>query len=143
MARHFRVAGRRRCATGADPIPSSTVLPEDDPNVAYYQCQRCTNCCRWPGDVKVTDAEVESIARYLGLPLEEFLQRYTRLRADRRGLSLTDHPDKSCIFLEGRECVINDVKPQQCRDFPNKWRFPGWRQVCEAVPVLRTDVPAE
>ena len=33
--------------------------------------------------------------------------------------------------------MINEVKPQQCRDFPNKWNFPGWRQVCEAIPVAR------
>jgi hypothetical protein len=27
------------------------------------------------------------------------------------------------------------VKPEQCSGFPNKWNFPGWRQVCEAIPV--------
>jgi len=101
----------------------------------YYQCQRCTNCCRWPGDVKVTEEEIGNIAGFLGVELTDFVGRYTRLRADRRGLSLVDRPDHSCIFLEGKECLINPVKPQQCRDFPNKWNFPGWRQVCEAVPV--------
>ena len=64
-----------------------------------------------------------------------FIERYTRLRVDRRGLSIIDREDHSCIFLEKNSCVINDVKPQQCRDFPNKWNFPGWRQVCEAIPV--------
>lgn len=116
-------------------------MPDADYDPAmFYQCQRCTRCCRWPGDVKVSDAEIESIAAFLGMSVEDFIARYTRLRADRRGLSLTDHPDHSCIFLDGRDCRINEVKPQQCRDFPNKWRFPGWRQVCEAVPVPR---PAE
>lgn len=75
-----------------------------------------------------------NIAAFLGLPVETFIVRYTRLRADRRGLSLIEHPDNSCIFLDGKDCTINEVKPQQCRDFPNKWNFPGWRQVCEAVP---------
>ena len=115
--------------------------PDDDSGI-FYQCQRCTNCCRWPGDVKVSDAEVEAIAAFLGMEAGECVARYTRLRADRRGLSIIDRADHSCIFLEGRDCVINDVKPQQCRDFPNKWRFPGWRQVCEAVPVLPTDASA-
>lgn len=101
----------------------------------YYQCQRCTNCCRWPGDVKVSEAEVEAIAAFLKMKVPVFVERYTRLRADRRGLSIIDRPDHSCVFLEGMDCVINDVKPQQCRDFPNKWNFPGWRQVCEAIPV--------
>ena len=101
----------------------------------HYQCQRCTNCCRWPGDVRVSNAEVESIAAFLGMAVPVFLESFTRLRDDRRGLSLTSRPDESCIFLEGRDCSINEVKPEQCRDFPNKWNFPGWRQVCEAIPV--------
>jgi Fe-S-cluster containining protein len=101
----------------------------------FYQCRRCTNCCRWPGDVRVSEVEVDAIAAFLSMESAAFIEQYTRLRADRRGLSLIDRPDHSCIFLEGRDCVINEVKPQQCRDFPNKWRFPGWRQVCEAVAV--------
>ena len=110
------------------------MAPSVNQNVSY-QCQRCTNCCRWPGDVKLSDAEVESIAGFLGMDPGIFIERFTRLRADRLGLSLIDRADHSCIFLEGRDCRINEVKPQQCRDFPNKWNFPGWRQVCEAIPV--------
>lgn len=101
----------------------------------FYQCQRCTNCCRWPGDVKVSEGEIREIAAFLGMEEGLFVERYTRLRVDRRGLSIIDRSDHSCIFLEGNDCVINPVKPQQCRDFPNKWNFPGWRKVCEAVPV--------
>ena len=104
----------------------------------HWVCQRCTNCCRWPGDVKVSEAEIDAIAAFLGLTPDIFIERHTRLRADRRGLSLIDREDRSCIFLEGQSCAINPVKPQQCRDFPNKWNFPGWRQVCEAVPVRLT-----
>jgi uncharacterized protein len=104
-----------------------------------YQCQRCTNCCRWPGDVKLSDTEVDAIAGFLGMEVVDFIERFTRLRADRRGLSLVERQDHSCIFLDGRDCLINEVKPQQCRDFPNKWNFPGWRQVCEAVPVEREE----
>jgi len=110
-------------------------MAETSPTSIYYQCQRCTNCCRWPGDVKVTEDEITQIAGFLNMPRDEWIERYTRLRADRRGLSIIDRPDHSCIFLEGMDCVINEVKPQQCRDFPNKWNFPGWRQVCEAIPV--------
>ena len=102
----------------------------------YWQCQRCTNCCRWVGDVKVSAAEITAIAGSLGMEEQAFVDGYTRLRADRLGLSIIDREDHSCIFLEGGGCAINAVKPQQCRDFPNKWNFPGWRQVCEAVPVM-------
>lgn len=101
----------------------------------YYQCQRCANCCRWPGEVIVTDGEVDAIAEYLQLDVSEFIERYTALRLNRQGLTLIEKPNHECVFLEGIDCAINPVKPRQCRDFPNKWNFPGWRQVCEAIPV--------
>ena len=102
----------------------------------YYHCQRCTACCRWPGQVKVSEKEVSQIADFLGLEEHDFIQRHTHLRQDRNGLVLNDKENEECYFLQGNKCAINPVKPQQCRDFPNKWNFPGWRQVCEAVPEL-------
>jgi len=102
-----------------------------------YLCERCTNCCRWPGDVKVSDKEITAIASFLGMPENEFIQQYTRLRANRRGLSLIDQSDGACIFLDGQDCKIQPVKPQQCREFPNAWNFPGWRDICMA-----TEIPA-
>ncbi len=100
-----------------------------------YLCQRCTNCCRWPGFVRITDADVAAIAGHLGMDEHTFIQTHTRLRPNRDGLALIDHPDGSCIFLQGRDCAIQPVKPSQCRDFPNGWNFPGWRDVCEAIEV--------
>ena len=104
----------------------------------YYQCQRCTNCCRWPGFVKVGDAEINALARFLKISDHDFIQQYTRLRQYRDGLALIDKPNGECIFLEGNNCSVQQVKPQQCTDFPNKWNFPGWRQVCEAIPIPLT-----
>ena len=101
-----------------------------------YLCERCTNCCRWPGDVKVSEKEIAAISRHLGLEENVFIQQYTRLRSDRRGLSLIDQPDGACIFLDGQDCRIQPVKPQQCRDFPNAWNFPGWRDICMAIEVM-------
>ncbi len=103
----------------------------------YYQCQRCTNCCRWPGFVKVGEAELSAIAQFLGMEEHQFIQEYTRLRPQRDGLALIDKPNGECVFLEGKDCAIQAVKPVQCAGFPNTWNFPGWREVCEAVPELR------
>jgi Fe-S-cluster containining protein len=100
----------------------------------HYQCQRCTKCCQWPGFVKLDGSETAAIAKYLDLGEGDFIQRFTRLRPQRNGLALMDQADGSCIFLDGKSCAIQPVKPQQCRDFPNKWNFPGWREICEAVP---------
>lgn len=109
---------------------------------SYFACQRCANCCRWPGEVPVSAREIGKMAAFLGLDEAEFIQRHTRLRLNRTGLTLIDQPDGSCIFLEGNQCAVHPAKPGQCRGFPNRWNFPGWRQVCEAVPVYETEKTA-
>jgi Fe-S-cluster containining protein len=102
----------------------------------FHECQRCTACCRWPGQVRLTDAEIARLAAFRGLTEREFIQQFTRLRADRRGLALMDKPNGECVFLESQSCAVQPVKPQQCRDFPNLWNFPGFEQVCRAVPRM-------
>ena len=105
-----------------------------DPDV-YYVCQRCTACCRWPGDVRLEVDEIPRIAGFLGMTEDAFIARYTRLRTNRQGLSLIEREDHSCIMLEGNACRIHPVKPDQCAGFPNRWNFPGWRDICQAVAV--------
>jgi len=105
---------------------------EGDP---YYVCQRCTACCKWPGDVKVTAEEVDRIAQFMGMAVDDFIDQFTRLRTKRNGLSIIEKPNHECVMLEDGGCKINAVKPQQCRDFPNRWNFPGWEKVCEARPI--------
>ena len=100
-----------------------------------YLCQRCTACCRWPGFVRITGEEIAAIASHLGMEEEVFIRDHTRLRPDRKGLALLDQDDGSCSFLKGNDCSIQAVKPQQCRDFPNGWNFPGWREACKAIEV--------
>jgi Fe-S-cluster containining protein len=104
----------------------------------WYACQRCGNCCRWPGDVRVTDEEITAIAAFLGMRREVFIERCTRLNANRTGLSIIEKPIGECFFLEGvNVCRIQPVKPAQCEGFPNVWNFPGWREQCEAVEMPR------
>lgn len=105
-----------------------------DPTV-HYVCQRCTACCRWPGDVRLEEDELQPIAEHLGLGLQDFIAQFTRLRTNRQGLSLIEKENHECIMLDGQDCRIHGVKPAQCAGFPNKWNFPGWREVCEAIPV--------
>ncbi|MBM3862850.1 MAG: YkgJ family cysteine cluster protein [Verrucomicrobia bacterium] len=105
-----------------------------DPSVTYH-CQRCTNCCRWPGDVRLEEDEIPRIAGFLGMSEEDFIRDFTRLRSNRSGLSLIEKENHECIMLDGRSCRIHEVKPTQCAGFPNQWNFPDWREVCEAIPV--------
>ncbi len=100
----------------------------------FLECERCTACCRWPGQVLLNDAEIARLAAFKGLSEHDFIQQFAKLRADRRGLALREQPDGACIFLEGENCAVQPVKPQKCREFPNLWNFPGFEKVCHAVP---------
>lgn len=105
------------------------------------ECERCTACCRWSGEVRLTDEEIARLAVFKKMSEGEFIERFTRLRADRRGLALVEQPDGACVFLEGRDCAVQPVKPQQCRDFPNAWmnslwgKVP-WETVAKEYPML-------
>jgi Fe-S-cluster containining protein len=98
-------------------------------------CQRCGACCRWQGYVKITEEEAGEMAEYLGIDRDEFMAKYTRMVFYPIGLTLRERSDDSCVFLVGNECVVQEVKPQHCRDFPNIWNFPGFQDVCRARPV--------
>lgn len=100
----------------------------------FHDCQRCTACCRWPGQVRLTEADIARIAAFLQLDEPDFIERYTRLQHDRRGLALQEKPDGACVLLDGNLCSIQPVKPQQCRDFPNLWKYPGAEKYCRAIP---------
>ena len=106
-----------------------------------FECKRCGNCCRWSGYVRIDSSEIDAIAAFLGFSSEEFIAKYTRLTADRSGLSLLENPDGSCPYLvdspEGPACRLQAVKPRQCCDFPLKWNFPGWEKECAGGKVMQ------
>lgn len=86
--------------------------------------------------MRLSEPEITRLAQFRGVSEPEFIQQFTRLRPDRLGLALMDKPNGECAFLEGENCAVQPVKPQQCRDFPNLWNFPGFEQTCRAVPKL-------
>ena len=102
----------------------------------FHECRRCTACCRWPGEVRLDDGEITKMAAFKGLSEVQFIQRFTRLTKDRCGLSLDEKSGGECVFLDGQDCSVQPVKPQQCRDFPNLWNFPGFEKTCRAIPRL-------
>jgi Fe-S-cluster containining protein len=108
-------------------------------NNKKYICQRCGNCCRWPGVVKLTDEDTDRIAAFLGIGADQFIAEYTEVHPQRICLVLKSRANGECLFLEGKNiCKINPVKPVQCNGFPNKWNFSGWRDVCEAIEAENT-----
>ena len=90
-----------------------------------------------PRNVRISEAEIEAIARFLQLEEMEFTAAYTVLMADRTGLSLIEDAAGHCIFWdENSGCRIQPVKPRQCREFPTGWNFPGWERECAAGKLL-------
>jgi Fe-S-cluster containining protein len=73
--------------------------------ITDFKCGRCGTCCKWPGYVRLREGELEDIAAFLEMAPHEFAEKYP-------------------------VCFINAVKPQQCRDFPLRWNFPGWEKEC-------------
>ena len=107
-------------------------------SVDNFECVRCGACCEWKGYVRLSDDEVDDIAAFLGMEVDFFISRYTRLTDDRRSLSLTENDDGSCVFYRKfpSRCLINEVKPAQCRNFPLKWNFKGWRDRCAGAKSI-------
>jgi Fe-S-cluster containining protein len=116
-------------------------LPESHENSdlrTRFQCKRCGKCCSWKGFVRVTEEEINGIADYLNIPLERFLEDYTRLLPDRSGLSLLDKETGECFYYDPHKgCMIQAVKPKQCREFPFTWQIPGWDDICEGGKALK------
>jgi Fe-S-cluster containining protein len=87
-----------------------------------FTCTRCGNCCGGAsGTVRVSDAEIEALARRKGLSAAEFRAAYTRpLRRGER--SLRERRDGTCVFYDARGgCEVHPDRPRQCRTWPF-WR---------------------
>ena len=101
------------------------------PNLIRFKCLGCGACCRQTGHVRLILKEADIIADFLNMDVLDFIENFTCLTRDRNGLSVIDAPDGACIFLNSNGCRINPVKPAQCRNFPVKWQFSGFEQICE------------
>lgn len=104
--------------------------------VENFKCIRCGACCRWPGYVRLAGDEIEQIAEFLNISTDKFIEEYTYLTHDRKSLTLIDQEDGSCVFYRHSDppaCFIQEVKPEQCRTFPEKWAHQGWENDCGAA----------
>jgi len=123
-----------------------------------FECTQCGNCCTGgPGYVWISDAEIDRLARHLGLSQEDTIQQYCRplgerfsLREQRNAAGLYD-----CIFLKEvpwenaageqvqhscRICTIYPVRPLQCRTWPfwegNLANEENWRRAGQRCPGI-------
>ena len=85
-------------------------------------CTQCANCCR-VATVKLTERDVETLAKLLRIKRRQFLRDYTT-ESEEEGLILK-RGESGCIFLSGNECTIYESRPNACQDFPHLVRGSG------------------
>lgn len=85
-----------------------------------FSCQPgCVRCCGGaPGDVFVTQQEINAIAAHVKLSVREFEDSFVRHYSSGK-MSLIEQRNGDCILLDsGKGCSVYDVRPKQCRDYP-------------------------
>ena len=98
-----------------------------------FECTMCGECCTGaPGFVSYTEEEALSIAKHLGITVDEFTQRYTHdtgVKGLSRSLNETETTfGFDCVFLDRESqpgkavCSLYGARPKQCQTFP--W-WPG------------------
>tara|TARA_B100000945_G_scaffold190639_1_gene153137 strand:- start:3605 stop:3931 length:327 start_codon:yes stop_codon:yes gene_type:complete len=86
----------------------------------------------------VTQPEIDSIAREVGLESEQFEDTYVRKIGARR--SLREFPNGDCVFFDTQKkgCSVYNARPIQCRTWPfwdsNLKSEKAWRETCEECP---------
>ena len=90
-----------------------------------FTCNQCGNCCTGePGYVYFNDEELEKMAAYTQLSVEEFVKRHAHRIHGQWSLNERLGPDgHDCVFLQRDEnhkalCAIYPVRPTQCRTWP-------------------------
>jgi Fe-S-cluster containining protein len=84
-----------------------------------FECARSGNCCTGAsGTVRVSEEEIEALARHLELTVEEFRQIYARMLRG-GGVSLREKSNRQCTFFDkARGCTVYGNRPRQCRTWP-------------------------
>jgi len=86
-------------------------------------CLQCANCCR-VATAKVTERDIERLARSLRIKPARFLAEYTE-KSEEEGVVLKRDRKTGCVFLNGNECTVYDDRPESCQKFPHVVRGNG------------------
>lgn len=104
-----------------------------------FQCTGCGDCCTGaPGYVWVNQAEIDALAKRLGMSSVEFERKYVREVGVRR--TLKERRNFDCVFLDAatRKCTVYEDRPRQCRTWPfwnSNLKTPeAWNRTCEVCP---------
>lgn len=89
---------------------------------AAIDCRQCAECCRVT-EVQLAGRDIEHLARFLGISEKRFESEYTSLDED--GAVILRRNERGCVFLDGNNCTVYDVRPGNCERFPHLLRGSG------------------
>ncbi len=99
-----------------------TLFPQIAAQV-LFRCENCGECCRGEGYALVDEADVQEIARTLGIRPNQARDRFTDPDPGKnRGCRILKSigPERSCCLLDqqAKRCKIYNHRPRICRAFP-------------------------
>jgi uncharacterized protein len=108
-----------------------------------FGCTQCGKCCTGaPGIAWVSLDEIQNIAEYLKIPINDFVRGYLR-KIEGRWALLEDFENFDCIFLKDKKCSVYPVRPSQCRTFPwwqkNLESKEAWQEASRFCEGIRDD----
>ncbi len=108
-----------------------------------FSCRMCGCCCLGQGGIVLTSRDQERLRTCLGLPLAEFLARYTEQQGEK--VCLITNQANVCVFFEtGQGCSVHASKPDICRAWPffrgNLLDVMSWKMAQDVCPGINPDV---
>jgi len=86
--------------------------------IEHFNCQQSGNCCKCPGVVYVTQADIQGMASKLQLTEFDFRQKYVIKQNGWDVISTTTHRPK-CFLNDSNQCDVYEFRPKACRTYPN------------------------
>ena len=116
-------------------MTSDTISPDD-----LFECQCCGNCCKGYGGTYLTESEIQTICRHLGLEQNIFIRRYCQISGGRPVIA--QGLNGYCIFWD-KVCTIHAVKPRMCRNWPFIENIlvdaTNWQAMAASCPGMKMD----
>ena len=115
----------------------SNIIKNDDFVFSFDQnaCASCNGaCCRGEsGYIWVNNTEIKSIAEYLKIDYEKFVQTFLYKEGYRYSIKeRKKNGEYLCIFFdEQKGCEIYPVRPKQCRTYPFWDRYKSTENLSE------------
>jgi Fe-S-cluster containining protein len=120
-----------------NPISHDQYSYRFDPSACFSCGGAC--CIGESGYIWAKYSEIEDMAQFLELTVENFAKMYLRKVKHRYSLTekMIGEDNFACIFfdMEKKQCGIYDVRPSQCRTFP------FWEQFKSNEQEVRDECP--